>query len=78
MATLYQQLGSRSQFSTPYHHVGLAERYNRVIGSMLKAFIESAKRDWDQLLPYFCFAQNQLPNPALGEAPSALVWGHDD
>jgi len=37
MTTLYEQLGITSQFSTPYHHVGLAELYNRVIGSMLKA-----------------------------------------
>jgi hypothetical protein len=75
MTTLHQQLGIKSQFSTPYHHVGLAERYNRVISSILKSFIETEKRNWDNLLPYFCFAQNQLPNPTLGEAPSTLVWG---
>ena len=42
---------------------------------MLLAHIETEKRNWDNLLPYFCFAQNQLPNPTLGEAPSTLFGG---
>jgi hypothetical protein len=75
MRGLHSQLGIKTQISTPYHHVGLAKRYNRVIGNMLKAFIDTARRDWDRLLPYFCLAQNQLRNPTLGEAPSTLVWG---
>jgi hypothetical protein len=65
MTTLHRQLGIRSEFSTPYHHegVGLAERYNRTLGNMIKASVQTAKRDWDLLLPY------------LEEAPATLVRG---
>ena len=75
MMTLHSLLGIKSEFSTPYHHVPLAERSNQTIGNMIKSFIRSCPRSWDDLLGYLCFAHNQLINPVLGEAPATLVWG---
>ncbi len=75
MLTLHSLLGIKSEFSTPYHHVPLAERSNQTIGNMIKSFIRSCPRSWDDLLGYLCFAHNQLINPVLGEAPATLVWG---
>lgn len=75
MMTLHSLLGINSEFSTPYHHVPLAERSNQTIGNMIKSFIRSCPRSRDDLLGYLCFAHNQLINPVLGEAPATLVWG---
>lgn len=75
MMTLHSLLGIKSEFSTPYHHVPLAERSNQTIGNMIKSFIRSCPRSWDDLLGYLCFAHNQLINPVLGEAPATYSVG---
>jgi len=75
ITTLHPQLGIESQCSTPWHHVGLAERYSRAIGSILEAFNETVKRNWDNLVPYFCFASNNYQTLYVGRGTIyTRVW----
>ena len=41
---------------------------------MLKAFIETEKRNWENLLPYFGSRKTSYQTP-FGEAPSTLCFG---
>ena len=48
MTTLNKQLGIKTHTTAPYSHVALAERFNRTIGTMIKAFVENEKQNWEQ------------------------------
>jgi len=42
---------------------------------MIKSFVRTCPRSWDEMIGILCFAHVELPNAVLGQAPSTLVWG---
>ena len=64
-------------FAPVDHHesIGTVERQIRSLERMLKSFIDTHEKQWDKLLPYFCFAINDTANATTHFAPSYLVYG---
>ncbi|KAK7915896.1 hypothetical protein WMY93_011657 [Mugilogobius chulae] len=63
--------------TTPYHPQtdGLVERYNQTLKSMLRKFVSTTGRDWDQWLPYLLFAYREVPQASTGFSPFELLYG---
>jgi len=62
---------------TPYQPRanGLVERANKTIQSMLKAFVNEIRDDWDDYLPYVQFAFLSTVQSSTGYSPSQLFLG---
>jgi len=76
-SALRERLGIEARFSTPYHfqsHGGI-ERGNRTLGDILRKFLESYPKTWDQLLPYILFALREVKNETTNYSPAELVFG---
>ena len=76
---LYQALGSKKIWTTPYHPQtnGTVERFNRTLTRMLAAFVEANQRDWDTYLGLVTLAYNTTFHAAIGNTPHFLVFGRD-
>lgn len=63
--------------STPYHPqtIGALERNHKVLNEYLRIFSNARKDDWDQWLPFYCFAYNTTPNLQHNYTPFELVFG---
>ncbi len=63
LSEIYKLLNVRGITTTPYHAQtdGLVERFNGTLKAMLKKFIDSEPRKWDDLLPYLLFAYREVP-----------------
>ena len=55
---------------------GCTERVHRVIGDVLRAFVNHHQDNWDQVLPFCEFAINDLPSASTQESPFFLNFGH--
>ena len=77
LAAMCRNLQTAHLFSTPYHPQfdGLCERFNRTLTSMLRGFVDTHQRDWDQYLPYLMHAYRAAPQESTGEAPFFLMFG---
>lgn len=65
----------KQNFSTPYHHetLGSIERNHRVLNEF---FLNFCKEDeWENWIPYFCFAYNTTPHIDTNYTPYELVFG---
>ena len=62
--TFVKKLGSSLVMSTAYHKNTNAkvERMNGVLGDTLRAYSNLRRDDWDQWVPYVCFAINNAPS----------------
>ncbi|MGH0147416.1 UNVERIFIED_CONTAM: hypothetical protein FKN15_010446 [Acipenser sinensis] len=54
---------------------GLVERFNKTLKSMLRRFINSDVRYWDQLIPPLLFAIREVPQASTGFSPFELLYG---
>ena len=78
MKTLFQMLGVAHIKTSPYHPQtdGMLERFHGTLKAMLRKTCPVAK-DWDQWLPYLCFAFRDAPHSATGFSPFELLFGRD-
>jgi hypothetical protein len=77
MKELQRTLQIECVFAQVDHHESIetVERQIRSLERMLKSFIETHEKQWDKLIPYFCFAINDTANATTHFAPSYLVYG---
>lgn len=74
---VYLLLNIKRIRTTPYHPQtdGLVERFNSTLKSMLKKFVASNAKDWDEYLPYLLFAYREAPQESTGFSPFELLYG---
>ncbi|XP_059351391.1 uncharacterized protein LOC132087992 [Daphnia carinata] len=53
------------------------ERMNHVLADMLSMYVSSDHRDWDEVLPYVCFAYNTSRQESTGFSPFFLMYGRE-
>lgn len=62
----------------PYHpQANPVERVNRILKTMIIAFIEKDHREWDEHLSEFRFAYNTAFHTSLGTSPAFLNLGRE-
>lgn len=62
----------------PYHaQANPVERVNRVLKTMIVAFLESDHRDWDEHLSDFRFAYNTATHESVKASPAFLNFGRE-
>ena len=59
---VFYRLGTEIKFSTANHPQtdGQSERANRVVGDILRAYVNYRQCDWDEHLPLYEFAMNDI------------------
>lgn len=64
---------------SPYHPAtnGLTERMNATIQSMLSAFVNEYRNDWEEHLPYVLFAYRAAVQESTGCTPNLLMLGRE-
>ena len=75
---LMDLMGTNLRMSTAFHPQtdGMAERYNRTVEEMLRAYVHQINRDqWDDLLTPLEFAYNSSMNAVTGYSPFFLLYG---
>lgn len=74
---VYQLLSIKRIRTSPYHPQtdGLVERFNSTLKSMLRKFVASNTKDWDEYLPYLLFAYREVPQESTGFSPFELLYG---
>ncbi|KAI2668494.1 Retrovirus-related Pol polyprotein [Labeo rohita] len=74
---LMQLAGVKKSRTTAYHPMGngLAERFNRTLGSMIRALPPRDKQQWPQMLQTLTFAYNCTAHESTGYAPFYLMYG---
>ena len=72
-----QATGSKRALTTAYHPQadGQTEILNQTIEVAIRAFINSSRNNWVDLLPYLSFAYNNTPHTATKFTPSFLLYG---
>ena len=72
-------LGINKTRTTAYHPQsnGIVERFNRTLHGMIKAYVSSNRRDWDEYLPYVTAAYRSTIHPATGFSPNYLMFGRE-
>jgi transposase InsO family protein len=72
-------LGIKKTRTTPYHPKsdGMAERFDKTLASMLRAYIDEHQRDWDTHLPYLMMAYRSAEHEATGCTPNSLMIGRE-
>lgn len=63
--------------STAYHPqtIGALERNHRCLNEYLRIFCNDSKTDWDEFMPYYCFAYNTTPSADHNYTPYELIFG---
>ena len=63
--------------TSPYHAMcnGLCEKFNGVLKKMLKTYVRSKPKTWDEYIPYLLFAYREVPNESTGFSPFELLYG---
>jgi len=56
---------------------GFVERFNKTLGTMLRAFVDEHQDDWDVCLPALLFAYRRSTQASTGDTPFALMYGRD-
>jgi hypothetical protein len=75
IATLTQavmkNLGTNHKTTSSYHSQanGLVERMNHTLAAMLSMYVSADHKDWDEALPYVCFAYNTARQDSTGYSP---------
>lgn len=74
---LLQFAGIKKSRTTAYHPMGngLTERFNRTLGSMIRALPPRDKQKWPQMLQTLTFAYNCTAHESTGYAPFYLMYG---
>ena len=79
MARICELIHTKKIFTTPYRPQadGMAERFNRTLLKLLRAFVDGEQTDWDVVLPYVLFAYNTSRSRMTGEAPYTIIFGRE-
>ena len=58
---------------------GMVERFNKTLINMVAVMTEPRRRqcDWDECLPYACFAYRCTPQESTGESPNMMMFGRE-
>ncbi|KAK7877227.1 hypothetical protein WMY93_032080 [Mugilogobius chulae] len=74
---LLEMAGVQKSHTTPYHPMGngIAERYNRTLGNMIRALPPNSKARWPQMLQTLTFCYNCTEHETTGFAPFYLMFG---
>lgn len=74
---LLEMAGIQKSHTTPYHPMGngIAERFNRTLGNMIRALPVKFKARWPQLLQSLTFSYNCTIHETTGFAPFFLMFG---
>ena len=77
VSELLRLSGVAKSHTTSYHPMGNGgtERFNRTLGSMLRALPLRAKQDWPQQIQTLTFAYNATVHETTGFAPFHLMFG---
>lgn len=77
MKELLEMAGVHKSHTTPYHPMGngIAERFNRTLGNMLRVLPPTAKARWPQMLQTLTFCYNCTVHETTGFAPFFLMFG---
>lgn len=69
--------GVKKSRTTAYHPMGngAVERFNRTLGSMIRALPPRSKQKWPQMLQTLTFAYNCTAHESTGYAPFYLMYG---
>ena len=82
MATLFEeavhQLGIEQVSSSAYHteSQGAVERWYQTMKQMLRTFMGTHQKDWDEGIPFVLFASRDSVQIALRFTPFELVYSH--
>ena len=76
--TLFDNLDTTLDFTSSFHPEsnGQSEVTNRTIIDLLKAYVHSQPKKWDQFLHLLQFAYNNTTHSSTGKAPFEVVYGH--
>ena len=78
-AEMCRVLGITKTRTTAYNPKsdGMVERFNKTLINMVAVMIEPKRkqRDWDECLPYACFAYRCTPQESTGESPNMMMFG---
>ncbi|XP_011151569.1 uncharacterized protein LOC105190499 [Harpegnathos saltator] len=78
IAAFARDHGIEHTTTPPYHpQANPVERVNRVLKTMVVAFIEQDHREWDRRLKDFRFAYNAAHHSSLGMSPAFLNLGRE-
>ena len=79
MEKVYETFASKHTRTTAYHPAtnGLTERFNKTLATMLSMFVDSSHSDWDDYLPYVCFAYNTSTQASTKYSPFFLLHGFE-
>ena len=71
---VFDQLGTKLALSTANHPQtdGSVERINRLVGDILRAFVNHKQDNWDTVLPLCEFANNSSQQASTGNTPFFL------
>ena len=74
---LLKRVGTKQNMSTAFHPEtdGQTERMNRILGDMLRNYVDRDPVTWDKFLGPAEFAMNNLKNRSVGSTPFYLNYG---
>ena len=74
-----KKLQTNHKTTSAYHPQanGQVERMNHTLADMLSMYVSSHHRDWDETLPYVCFAYNTARQESTGFSPFFLLYGRE-
>lgn len=75
--TLWAKLGTKLLFSTTCHPQtdGQTEVVNRTLGTLLRTFLKSNLKSWEECLPFIEFAYNRVPHNTTSFSPFEIAYG---
>jgi transposase InsO family protein len=75
--SLHKAMGTKLDFSSAYHPQtdGQIERVNQIIQDMLRAYVLTYGKEWEQSLPYAEFSYNNSYQASLGMSPFEALYG---
>ncbi|XP_044594051.1 KRAB-A domain-containing protein 2-like [Cotesia glomerata] len=75
---LTERVGFHHMTTPPYHpQADPVERVNRVLKTMITAFIGNNHREWDKNIPQFRFAHNSAFHSSIQATPAFLNMGRE-
>jgi transposase InsO family protein len=77
-STLHK-LGVKHKTTSSYHPQtnGQVERMNHTLAMMISMYVAEDQKDWDEQLPYICFAYNTSRQDTTGFSPFFLLYGRE-
>lgn len=78
-AEFWKELQTQLGTSTAYHPQtdGQAERENRTLEEVVRAFVNVEQTDWDEYLPVLELAMNSAKQASTGYSPFQMVYGRE-